>query len=1366
MAVRRLDGAALLVAGPLPAGPSGQGAGDPSGVHALAQLGEALLATGAAWQLRRLTTTAGERYAADRGNLKRHLDELVHEQARVAIVVLLGRVISLGGELALVTGAQPEAYPEDSTLPLAWIEARLAAARAEQVIVVMSACGDGDPARWHAVLATGRAHHLVAVEAAAEQRPLVDAVLAGLCGEALDPRTGTVTMASLGRHLATAAPDAVLQPSDASETIAQPPPFAGLWDVRRSQLGARPTRPRPAVAPGAEDDLTGAVLPGRFRVDRLVARGTFGTVYQARQLAVERDVALKVLHAEIDPASEDGRLFVHEIRSVGRIDHTNVVRIHQADITHDGRLFFAMELLDGQDLQHLAAAGPFAPERALGLIRQLLAGLGAAHDAGLVHADVKPANAIVVARDGDERLVLVDFGLSRLRPPDRPAESAGGTPAFMAPEQMMEGRVDARSDLFSAALVLVHLLTGWRRPNAFTLTPPPEVIADPALRAVLVRALAVDPAQRYQSARELAVALTTGGVAAPEPSQSVPVIPVLPLLPFRHLAPLTEADRGRLYGREADLAILTEHVLFRRSVIYTAPSGVGKTSILRAGLVPRLEALGIRAIYVRCRGSNPAAIATAIFEDATTVADAISQWHHQHGGKLVLVLDQLESALAEAPASADIIRELLGFEQWPAGADVSVVLTIREDYLARLVARSQAIEPQIPVLRLPPLGVEGAREAIVGPLTEARLALEPALQGVLLADLQRAAAALGTEMGWGGAPAVYPPHLQLACSVLYESLAPGSATLTLADYRRLGGFDAIVGEYLERVLETELADGRDVIARDLFVALVTNAHERAMRGEADLLQIVGARHGEREVKAVLEALRARGLLVRVRHGGGEPGWELVHDSLVPRVLAWLDRHDLARRRAVELVRYHLRRSTSEAPSLLGRAELREVAPHAAAIAELEVEWQQRAVAGAAENSADAWTPVRLVDRSRQVLRRRAATLGTLLVASLSIASIGMYRSHVETARAEQEASLRDRDLGRFVLSLEPFDWDPVKLAPVPVDAARLDRLGWELHAPDPDDATQLGPAFDPALVVHGEPRFEHGARVEPAEARGGAAVLVISRGACPPSVLPLRALPGYAKREQAPQVLHIAVPTCQASRADTIELPAGPFVFGGPGEPPSADMISDPANPREQRVTLPAFRIDRTEVSNAAFRMFAELAPLTGLPMPTYPTGTELGELGAPHKPVSDLDWVEARAYCHYLGKDLPTSQQWTRAVRGGERLADGRPNPAPRRNFPWGTEAHPEYAQLLVPGRFRPASVGSHTGDVSAEGVADLAGNITEWTRDAPGGAGVTMRVVRGGNFGETAPAELVEYVAIDNVRPMRLRQYSIGARCVSASP
>jgi len=1347
----RPEGTALLVAGY-----GAFGALDASALHTLGQIGEALLATGAAWQIRRLATTAGTRYTPDRGALKQHLDELSAEPARAAVLVVLGTIMDVAGEPSLVTSGQAREYPEDATLALRWIRDRLRGVRAEQLVVVVSARsdGDGDPATWLRALATRRPPHLVAIApAAGDAHPIVDTLLTALCGDALDPRTGTVTMASLsaylGRHTG-----AVVQASDTSETLAQPPPLAGLWDVRRSQLSMRATRPRAA---SDAEDLTGTVLPGRFRIDSVVARGTFGTVYRARQLAVERDVAVKVLHPDIDPSSDDGRLFVHEIRSVGRIDHANVVRIHQADITHDGRLFFAMELLDGKDLQEVGGDSGLPRARAVELTRQLLVGLGAAHDAGLVHADVKPANAIVIERDGVERVVLVDFGLARLRAPDQTAESAGGTPAYMAPEQMHLGRVDARSDLFSAALVLVYLLTGWRRPNAFTPTPPLDIIADPDLRAVLERALELDPAKRYATARELVSALT--GAAAP-PLDVPPTV----VAPFRQLAPLTEADRGRLYGREADLAVLTQHALYRRSVIYTAPSGTGKTSMLRAGLVPRLEALGVRPVYLRCRADSAAALAAAIWPDGGSFADAhtvrardlgptaapvsppvsiaaaITSWHRQRGGKLVLILDQVEAALGDD----HFVRDVLGFTGWPADADVAVVLSIREDHLARLLARAQLIEPGIPLVRLPPLGPDGARAAIIGPLTEARLAIELDLLDALLADLQRAASAIGPEMGWGTAPAVFPPHLQLACSVLYEELAPGDATLTLAHYQRLGGFDAIVGEHLERVLDSELTDGSDKIARALFVALVTAGHERAMRPESELIAMVG--DAERAA-VVLEVLRSRGLVVRVRGDDGEPSWELAHDSLVPRVLAWNDAHDLARRRAIELVRYHLRRSRPGAPSLLGRAELRELKPHVAAITELDAEWQRRATGAP-------WTPSRLVGRSRQMLRRQIVVLASLIAIALGLASVSLYRDHVESEQRAAEAALKARNLGRFTLSLEPFDWDPEAQRAVPADAAPLG-LAWRLLKWTDDEPSQ--PFADHEDVERGGRHDARGAMVQDVEARGGRAFLSVVRPGCAPSLLPLKELPGYAEREAALPVFHISVPTCAATRAGTIEIPAGPFVYGGAGEPPSSDVASDPELAKEHRITLPRFWIDRTEVTNAAFGVFAAMAARTGIAAPIYPRTSHLAHAADPRRPVTGINWDTARAFCRYMGRDLPSSQQWVKAMRGGEQLADGSHNPIPNRNFPFGVGDPVQIAVLDPAGG--PADVATHPEDRSPYGVLDMTGNVEEWTITA--GAQHGIRVVRGGGVEDTVRDAILYVMAIPNSRVASQPLFAIGERC-----
>src|SRR3569623_511613 len=461
----------------------------------VAQIGETLLANDG-WRVRRLSPLVGERDGADRASWKRCVSELCDDKIDTIVLALAGVVTIHGDEPCLVTGPDAARYPEEHALPLAWITERLRDCAADRVVVVESLEGTHDSDDWLDALATTRARHGSATERSEGRARALHALRAGARGAAGDSQTGTITLRSLGDYLAKTVKHARLQGSNESATLASTPPLVGPWDAR---LTSRPDVPRPTE----QEEVLGTVLPGRFKIEHELARGSFGNVYRARQLAVDRDVAVMVLHGGVAPGSETGRLFVQEIQSVGRLDHPNVVRIYQADITAAGSLFYAMELLAGRDLQqNIETAGELDTTRAVALARQLASALGAAHAVGLVHADVKPANAMVVAgKDGGERLVLLAFGLARLR---SETTSAGGTPAYMAPAQLRDARVAPRSDVFSAALVLVPLLTGWRRKAADQLVPPLDGDADPKQRAELAKALSVAPADRYQSGGELA----------------------------------------------------------------------------------------------------------------------------------------------------------------------------------------------------------------------------------------------------------------------------------------------------------------------------------------------------------------------------------------------------------------------------------------------------------------------------------------------------------------------------------------------------------------------------------------------------------------------------------------------------------------------------------------------------------------------------------------------------------------------------------------------------------------------------------------------------------------------------------------------
>jgi formylglycine-generating enzyme required for sulfatase activity len=878
--------------------------------------------------------------------------------------------------------------------------------------------------------------------------------------------------------------------------------------------------------------------------------------------------------------------------------------------------------------------------------------------------------------------------------------------------------------VFSAALVLVTLLTGWRRRAADELVPPLDAIEDPNLRAVLAKALALAPAERYANGGELAVALG---------DTTRPAVPTSP--PFRHLASFTEADRDRLYGRDREITTLVEHVLFRRAVVYTAPTGTGKTSLLRAGLVPRLDALGVSCVYVACHGREPPDLARAIWsEGATAVAAASARIASEHK-RLVIVVDQVEAALA----SREFVAELCALQG--SELELGLVLSVREDVLASLLTK---LDAQTNVLRLGPLAPEGAREAIVGPLIERRVTIEEPLLAALLADLERAASLIAAEMRWPAEHAVYPPHLQLACSALFDQLEPGEEVLTLRHYEKLGGLDEIVRDYLDRVLETELPSELVATARLVLLALVEADRSRAVRTDTELAEQLPA---NAPVAAVLEALRARGIVVPLRSVSGQPAWELVHDSLVPRVLAWSDRQDLARQRALEIVRHHLRGSSAH-PSLLTAAELREVRPHAAAIAELDQEWTRR--------GPSTWTPLRIVEHSRRDRRLRIAALTLSTVIILGAAAFLALRWFSERDLRHRQELLSKGDIGTFVLEIEMFDWDPKTRTPISVAVPA--GLDWELREPSVDDELVAGNAR--IQIEREELAPGSSTRRWHVEAHGGKAILsVFGRGRCAPSIVPLARLPGYATRDAAPTLV-VRVPACAATAANTIVVPAGPYISGGFGDPPiqlSDDVDGSDIAP-EKEIDLREFSIDRTEVSNAEYRMFAAPTNATSLLTPVYPPSKPMMLANNPDYPVVSINWHQARAYCRYLGKDLPSDHEWEKSLRGGRTLGD-KPNPLPRRLSPWGTfDVTPAN---LKASNSHALPVDATPNDVSPYGVLNLAGNVEEFTRSLQAGTR-TYYIARGCSWDICDAKNMTSILAVANSREDIFKAYDLGFRCV----
>jgi hypothetical protein len=270
----------------------------------------------------------------------------------------------------------------------------------------------------------------------------------------------------------------------------------------------------------AVDYQPGSLLAGRYRIVRMLGRGGMGVVFLADDLRLGHPVALKFLPAIL--ASDPRRLqqFHDEVRHSRQISHSNVCDVYDiGDV--DGHLFLSMEYVEGKDLaavlRDAAADGPAArlnEAEAVDLARQICAGLAAVHARGVLHRDLKPAN-IMITNEGTAR--LLDFGIAMSGAEEASERITEGTPAYMAPEQLVERQVSVRSDIYALGLVMYELFTGRRLFEAKTLdeltahqaalpsrVPPDLATVSPRLREVVLQCLDRDPANRPESAAAVA----------------------------------------------------------------------------------------------------------------------------------------------------------------------------------------------------------------------------------------------------------------------------------------------------------------------------------------------------------------------------------------------------------------------------------------------------------------------------------------------------------------------------------------------------------------------------------------------------------------------------------------------------------------------------------------------------------------------------------------------------------------------------------------------------------------------------------------------------------------------------------------------
>ncbi|MGI9334011.1 MAG: protein kinase domain-containing protein [Gammaproteobacteria bacterium] len=672
---------------------------------------------------------------------------------------------------------------------------------------------------------------------------------------------------------------------------------------------------------------------GRYEVRDEIASGGFAVVLRAWDEELHSFVALKILHTSLAEDEEIRLRFLEEARLLRRIRSPNVVTVHDVGRLNDGRPYFVMDFADrGTVGERLSRPGnPRQPDTQsiLALADAMADGLGAVHEAGVVHRDIKPANLLVqlsrrvpqesypqseadITRIGligvDERVIVSDLGIAKdLAKRAGAVTITGGTPLYRAPEQEdPDANITPAADSYSSTALLWHVLTGTRPPLPDSVEARLEDVPV-GWRDMIRKGMALEPEERFASMGEWRDAIydaLTQETARARRMQPTQVAPAAETCPYKGLAAYQPEDAPYFFGREALIDELIRRMQLHKVLVVGGPSGSGKSSLVRAGLIPALRAGAlpgsenwqvtlftpgrdpIGELYYQVAKNTPSGAASMSLDDLVSHPTLARHLRSDADAEqpLVVCVDQFEELFTLAPPTQRRpFVEAISAMTDPADSNVRVVITVRADFYAACAQLPWLAEriTDNQVLVGPMTGPE-LRRAITEPARRLGLVLEAGLVDAVIDET-------GEEAG----------SLPLVAHAMVEVwMRRKGHTLTLEGFRAAGGVAGAISQTADDTFEQRFQATERDATRRLFLRLVTPGE-----GTPDMRRAVSRSEIDNDpdpqvMQRVVQSLTEARLLTV-----DDTSVQIAHEALLrtwPRLRDWIEgsRDDLRMRQRI------------------------------------------------------------------------------------------------------------------------------------------------------------------------------------------------------------------------------------------------------------------------------------------------------------------------------------------------------------------------------------------------------------------------------------------------------------------------------------